>query len=86
MNYRILVGADITNRPSKFQVRLQGDAPDANVERVAGMMRMLWTSQLDRHGTADETVPLNVTLEQAQDAVVLATTLVHLAQQGGFTA
>ena len=33
-----------------------------------------------------KTSPKNVTLEQAQDAVVLAATLVHLAQQGGFTA
>ena len=76
--------AGITNKPSKFQVRLQGDAPDANVERVVGMMQLLWTSQLDRHGTADESVPLNATIEQAQKPVALATTLVHLAQQGGF--
>ena len=78
--------ADINNKPSKFPVRLQADTPDANVDRILGMLRMLWKSQLDRHGTADESVPLNVTLDEARDALALATTLVHLAQQGGFTA
>ncbi len=29
---------------------------------------------------------MNVTLEQAQDAVALATVLVHLVEQGGFAA
>ncbi len=78
--------ADINNKPSKFSVRLQADTPNANVERIVGMLRMLWKSQLDRHGTADESVPLNVTLDEARDALALATTLVHLAQQGGFSA
>ena len=50
------------------------------------MLQMLWKSQLDRHGTADESVPLNVSIDEARDAVALATTLVHLAQQGGFSA
>ena len=78
--------ADIGNKPSKFRVRLQADEPEENVDRLVGMLQMLWKSQLDRHGTPDENVPLNVTLEQARDAVALATTLVHLAEQGGFTA
>ena len=62
------------------------DTPDANVERLVGMLQMLWKSQFDRHGTADESVPLNVSIDEARDAVALATTLVHLAQQGGFSA
>ena len=78
--------ADITNKPSKFRVRLQADEPEENVARLVSMLQMLWKSQLDRHGTSDEEVPLNVSLEEAQDAVALATTLVHLAEQGGFTA
>ena len=78
--------ADIKNKPSKFSVRLQSDTPEENVERLLGMLQMLWKSQLDRHGTADEAVPLNVSIDEARDAVALATTLVHLAQQGGFSA
>ena len=77
--------ADIKNKPSKFRVRLQADEPEENVDRLVGMLQMLWKSQLDRHGTADEEVPVNVSLEEAQDAVALATALVHLVQQGGFT-
>ena len=77
--------ADINNKPSKFSVRLQADEPVANVERLAGMLQMLWKSQFDRHGTPDEDVPLNVSIDEARDAVALATTLVHLAQQGGFS-
>ena len=65
---------------------MQADGPEENVDRLGGMLQMLWKSQLDRHGTADEDAPLNVSLEEAQDAAALATTLVHLAQQGGFTA
>ena len=78
--------ADIKNKPSKFEVRLQEDTPGANVDRLIGVLQMLWKSQLDRHGTADEAVPLNVSIDEARDAVALATTLVHLAQQGGFSA
>ena len=78
--------ADIKNKPSKFEVRLQEDTPGANVDRLIGVLQMLWKSQLDRHGTADESVPLNVSIDEARDAVALATTLVHLAQQGGFSA
>lgn len=51
---------------------------------VRATLELLWTSQSDRHGTANEDIPMNVTLAQAQDAVALAATLVHLAQQGGF--
>ena len=77
---------DIRNKPSKFSVRLQADEPEQNVGRLLSTLELLWKSQLDRHGSPDEEVPLNVSLEEAQDAVALATTLVHLAQQGGFTA
>ena len=78
--------AALRDKPDKFAVRLSGPGSVESVASVRAMFELLWTSQLDRHGTANEEVPLTVTLEQAQDAVALATTLVHLAQQGGFTA
>ena len=75
---------DIENKPQKFKARLQPKNDRSNVGRIMGMMHMLWTSELDRHGTDDPDTPLSVSLEEAQDAVVLAVTLVHFAQQGGF--
>ncbi|MYI83116.1 MAG: hypothetical protein F4056_07445 [Chloroflexi bacterium] len=78
--------AALRDKPEKFAVRLGGRGVVESVASVRAMFELLWTSQLDRHGTSNEDVPLTVTLEQAQDAVALATTLVHLAQQGGFTA
>lgn len=88
-NERATLGTIISNvrdKPTKLRVRLQsGDGSD-NVERIVAMLELLWKSQSDRHGTDDEAAPLNVSIEEAQDAVALATILVHLAQQGGFTA
>ena len=88
-NERATLGTIIANtldKPSKFSVRLRADEPDENVRRLVAMLQTLWKSQLDRHGNSGADVPLNVSLEEAQDAVAIATTLVHLAQQGGFTA
>ena len=78
--------AALRDKPAKFAVRLSDPRSEESVGSVRATLELLWTSQSDRHGTANEDIPMNVTLEQAQDAVVLATTLVHLAQQGGFTA
>lgn len=61
-----------------------GDDRD-NVKRIVAMLEILWKSQL-RHARDDAAVPRSVSIEEAQDAVALATILVHLAQQGGFTA
>lgn len=88
-NERATLGTIISNmrdKPTKFRVRLQSGNGNDNVARVVAMLELLWKSQFDRHGTDDETVPLSVSIKEAQDAVALATILVHLAQQGGFTA
>lgn len=75
----------IGDAPSKWEMVLQPAGGDA-VLMVRETMQLLWTSQLDRHGTADETVPLHVSLEEAQAAVHLATTLVHWFQAGAIRA
>jgi hypothetical protein len=54
----------------------------ARVDVVTDMMGQLWTAQLDRHGTNDETAPLAVSQAQAEAAVHLAVTLVHWFQSG----
>lgn len=73
--------ADIRNAPQKWEVALQPRGGSA-MEMVLETLRLLWTSELDRHGTADESVPLHVSLEEAQGAVHLATTLVHWFHSG----
>ena len=64
----------IRDKPGKWTV----DLADATSEQVADMASMIWQAQFDRHGTHDETVPLNVTQEQADAAVHIAIGLVRL--------
>jgi hypothetical protein len=52
------------------------------LEVVRGLMELVWTSQLDRHGTADDTVPLSVSQQQAEAALHAAVTLVQWLQRG----
>lgn len=68
----------IKDKPSKWTFVL-GQPDD-----VAAMCGLLWTSQLDRHGTDDESVPLNVSSEQADASVHLAITLVRYFAGGLF--
>jgi hypothetical protein len=64
------------DKPSKWTTEL------GSVTVVADMMGELWTSQLDRHGTDDESVPLSVSAAQAEAALHLAVTLVQWFQGG----
>lgn len=61
----------IEDKPEKWSTTL-GEPPD-----VARMMAAIWTGQLDRHGTDDESVPLTVTGEQADAAFYVALALVR---------
>ncbi len=61
----------LRDKPTKWTTSV------GSVESVADMMGSLWTSQLDRHGTDDESVALSVSPAQAEAAVHLAATLVH---------
>jgi hypothetical protein len=49
------------------------------------MMRVLWKSQLDRHGTDNEAVPIEVSKDEAETALHLAITLVHWFTSGAVT-
>ncbi len=73
----------IRAKPEKFAARLEPKA-GSPVEIFAAELQMLWTAQLDRHGTNDETVPLNVSIEQARDAAVRAAAIVQIVRSGGF--
>lgn len=69
--------------PQKWKIVLTEAGKDSTPHKVVlGMMTMLWTSQHDRHGTDDESVPLNVTVEEGRAALHLALTLVQWFRGG----
>jgi hypothetical protein len=68
----------IRDKPEKWTFVL-GDPVN-----VADVCDLLWTAQLDRHGTDDDSIPLDVSLEQADAAVHLAITLVRFFAGGLF--
>ncbi len=75
---------DIRAKPEKFRMRLTPTSGDP-VSVFVNNLELLWTAQLDRHGTDDEETPLNVTLEQAQDAATMAALIVHWVNSGAFS-
>jgi hypothetical protein len=72
----------IEAKPSKWKVVLQPSGGRDGVTEVVSMMRLLWTAQADRHGTADPAAPLSVSIEEARAAVHLAAALVQLFESG----
>lgn len=68
--------AAMRDAPHRWSTTL-GEAED-----VRRMLALVWTSQLDRHGTDDESVPFTVSPEQADAAVHLALALVRLFAGG----
>jgi hypothetical protein len=71
----------LRNASNKWRIVLTPSGSDP-VETVAHMCELLWKSQWDRHGVSDESVPLNVSLPEAQAAVHLASTLVQWFTSG----
>jgi hypothetical protein len=67
--------------PEKWTV----DLAEATTQQVTEMAAMIWQSQVDRHGTDDESVPLNVSQEQADAAVHISIALVRLFAGGHIT-
>jgi hypothetical protein len=77
--------ADMRNAPTKWTVVLSPKAGDP-VAMIREAMELVWTAELDRHGTADESVPLHASSEEAEAALHLAVTLVHWFQSGAIKA
>lgn len=65
----------------RWEVVLDHDAKVNPPEVVVQMMDLLWTNEYERHAT-NKKVPLHVTPEQAEAAVVLAVTLVSWFRSG----
>lgn len=73
------LGKDINvlaNSPEGWSFSLSGER---SVERLLGTLRLLWHSQTDRHGREDYE---DVGVDEAQAAVLLATTVVGWLSQG----
>ncbi len=68
----------LRDKPEKWTV----DLVEATPQQITEMAAMIWQSQFDRHGTHDESVPLNVSQEQADAAVHVAIALVRLFAGG----
>jgi hypothetical protein len=64
--------AAMRDKPEKWETTI------GTVDDVRRIMGSVWTSQLDRHGTDDESIPLNVSPEQADAAVHICLTLARL--------
>jgi hypothetical protein len=71
---------DMKAAPHKWRVTLQPALGDP-VQYVIGMMELLWTAQL-RHGTPDPSVPLTATPLEAEAALHIALTLIHMFEAG----
>lgn len=71
--------AVLKEKPSKWTTTLHHpNGAENQVIYVAGMMEAIWKGQHDRHGSGDESVPLDVSLEEAESALSIAVSLVHL--------
>jgi hypothetical protein len=76
---------DLEAAPSKWAVSLTPAGGIDAMDTLLRMVKLLWKSQFDRHGTPDENVPLNVSNKEAETALHLATTLVHCFAHGSVT-
>lgn len=69
--------ADLKRSPDHWSLSLVTPIGFDKMDGLVKMLELLWKAQLDRHGTADETIPLNVSPAEAETALHLAVTLVH---------
>lgn len=79
------LGKDINvlrNKPSGFAFIMTGSKHSTAPEHLLSMMQLLWHSQTDRHGSDDYK---DVSIEEAQAAVLLASTLIGWLSKGMIT-
>lgn len=72
--------AALEAKPEKWDTVLHG-----GIELVVAEMDSLWRGQFDRHGTDDETVPISVSLDEADAAFHQALALTRLFAGAGVT-
>lgn len=76
---------DLQNKPEKWSLALNEGGKAPGVDLLIRMCQGLWKSQFDRHGSDDESIPLDVSPSEAEAAVHLAVTLVHWFRSGVVT-
>jgi hypothetical protein len=64
--------AAMRDKPEKWETTI------GTVDHVRETMETVWTNQLDRHGTDDDSIPLNVSQEEADAAFHWCLTLARL--------
>jgi hypothetical protein len=69
----------------RFKLILGTDRKVEPTDVLRSMAELLWSNQIDRHGTIDDKVPLTVSLPEAEAAFHLACTLVHWFTTGKVT-
>lgn len=74
--------AALRAKPSKWKTSLTPAGPIDPIESIATMMELIWKSQLDRHGTDDESRPFSASPQEAEAAIHVAAALVHLFTSG----
>jgi hypothetical protein len=76
-----MIGA-LRDAPQKWQVTLKPDGGLDPVGLAVGMMQLLWKSQLDRHGSGHVDAPFAMNQDEAEAALHVAASLVHLFDSG----
>ena len=72
----------LRSSPSSWRTVFRPPSDVSSVETLMLMMQLLWKSQLDRHGTDDDQVPITVSQEESEAALHLAANLVHIFTSG----
>lgn len=76
------MSAALRDGMTKWRFAFTVDSKVNPKEVLLGMMQLLWTNDYARHIDADPDVPLNVSQQEAESAVILALTLINWFTSG----
>jgi hypothetical protein len=76
------MSAALRDGMAKWRFAFTVDSKVDPKEVLLGMMQLLWTNDYARHIDADPDVPLNVSQQEAESAVILALTLINWFTSG----
>lgn len=76
---------DMRAAPHKWATTLQPSSGGNGTVQITEMMQLLWSAQLDRHGSSSTAAPLAVSLAEAAAALHVAASLVYLFRSGAIS-
>jgi hypothetical protein len=79
------MSAALRDGMAKWRFAFTVDSKVNPKEVLLGMMQLLWTNDYARHIDADPSIPLNVSQEEAESAVILSLTLINWFTSGAVT-